>query len=172
VLEYLGVPHDEPLKSAPALARAAASARDDVSEPVGDLNALFAEVNDLPPDDPLRNPAPTGATVPQRKDESEQAAAAGTPAGEAPAAIANAPITADAEQEPLPAAQVESVTVNAGQRVAVPSFLGANVRRVTEQAAAAALGVQMIGSGIAREQAPAPGTMVPTGTEVVVRVRR
>jgi cell division protein FtsI (penicillin-binding protein 3) len=64
------------------------------------------------------------------------------------------------------------VVANAADQVQVPSFLGATVRRVTEQAATAALGVQMIGSGIAREQAPAPGTLVPVGTEVVVRFRR
>jgi cell division protein FtsI (penicillin-binding protein 3) len=29
-----------------------------------------------------------------------------------------------------------------------------------------------VGSGIAREQAPAPGSMVPPGTEIVVRFTR
>jgi cell division protein FtsI (penicillin-binding protein 3) len=171
VLEYLGVPHDEPLKSAPALAKAAVSARDDVSEPVGDLNALFAEVNDLPADDPLRSAAQPNATVPQRKDESEQAAAAGTPAGEAPAVVHAAEAVA-AAGTPAQLVQAGSVVANGSPRVAVPSFVGASVRRVTEQATAAALGVQMIGSGIAREQVPAAGTLVPAGTEVVVRFRR
>jgi cell division protein FtsI (penicillin-binding protein 3) len=34
------------------------------------------------------------------------------------------------------------------------------------------LAVEVIGNGMAREQAPAPGTMVPAGTEVVVRFTR
>jgi cell division protein FtsI (penicillin-binding protein 3) len=32
--------------------------------------------------------------------------------------------------------------------------------------------VQTLGSGLAREQAPAAGTMVPVGTEIVVRFAR
>ena len=34
------------------------------------------------------------------------------------------------------------------------------------------LRVQPVGSGLAREQVPAAGTMVPAGTEVVVRFTR
>ena len=38
-----------------------------------------------------------------------------------------------------------------------------------EEAGGAGLGVKVLGSGIARGQAPAAGTMVPAGTEIVVR---
>ena len=65
-----------------------------------------------------------------------------------------------------------SVVVNAGKRVAVPSFVGQPVRNVIEQAGSVELGVQVLGTGIAREQAPAAGTMVPVGTEIVVRFTR
>jgi cell division protein FtsI (penicillin-binding protein 3) len=37
------------------------------------------------------------------------------------------------------------------------------------QASAAGLGVQVLGSGLARDQAPAAGTLVPAGTAIVVR---
>jgi cell division protein FtsI (penicillin-binding protein 3) len=171
ILEYLGVPHDQPLQSPQDKAKSPANAPEDVSEPVGDLNALFAEVNDLPADDPLRNSAQSNTINPQRKDESEQAAAAGTPAGVySPPAVAHTaePVAVSAPH----LVEARSVVANASARVSVPLFLGATVRRVTEQAAAASLGLQMIGSGIAREQAPAAGTMVPIGTEVVVRFRR
>ena len=148
VLEYLGVPHDEPLKSAPELARAQASARPEpIPEQVGDLNALFAEVNDLPADDPLRAPAP-----------------AASPADALPGVH-------DGVQPPTtPAPQI--ATVSAAERVAVPSFVGRSVRQVMEQAAAAGFGVQVIGSGIAREQAPAAGTLAPSGADVIVRFAR
>jgi cell division protein FtsI (penicillin-binding protein 3) len=190
VLEYLGVPHDEPLKALPAVGKAGDGTRDDISEPIGDLTSLFAEVNNLPPDDPLRNPAPNDGAVPKRTDEGQQAAAAGTPAGENGLAAAStggraAPTVtslahADAGAQTLSMVKVPTmpppaparVVANVQARVPVPSFLGATVRRVAEQAASAALGVQMIGSGIARQQAPAPGTLVPPGTEVVVRFRR
>ncbi len=64
------------------------------------------------------------------------------------------------------------VVVDTGQRVAVPSFEGSALRGVVERASAAGLRVEPIGSGLAREQAPAAGTMVPPGTEVVVRFAR
>jgi cell division protein FtsI (penicillin-binding protein 3) len=191
VLEYLGVPHDEPLRSAPELAKAAAAhARvdiaEDVSMPVADLNGLFAEINNLPPDDPLRDTAAQIAIAQQRKGESEQAAAAGIPAGQSSpvafraAAATNAGGGAGAQELPagtdMRPTNDRAIDVRptdlARPRVRVPSFLGSTVRRVTERAAAASLGVQMIGSGLARDQAPPPGTMVPVGTEVVVRFRR
>jgi cell division protein FtsI (penicillin-binding protein 3) len=62
--------------------------------------------------------------------------------------------------------------VDAGQRVAVPSFSGAALRDVVEKAAGLDLRVQPLGSGLARDQAPAAGTLVPAGTEVVVRFAR
>jgi hypothetical protein len=43
------------------------------------------------------------------------------------------------------------------------------VREVIEQASAAGLVVQISGNGTVREQAPAPGTLVANGTQVVVR---
>jgi cell division protein FtsI (penicillin-binding protein 3) len=54
----------------------------------------------------------------------------------------------------------------------VPSLLGLPVREVIEQAGAAGLVVQVMGNGIARDQAPAPGTMVAPGTKIVVRFAR
>ena len=65
-----------------------------------------------------------------------------------------------------------AVVVDAGRRVAVPSFDGVGVRKVVETAAALGLRVEPVGSGIAREQAPAAGTRVPVGTQVVVRFMR
>ena len=46
------------------------------------------------------------------------------------------------------------------------------LRNVVETAAGLGLRVEPVGSGMAREQAPAAGTMVPLGTEVVVRFTR
>jgi cell division protein FtsI (penicillin-binding protein 3) len=41
-----------------------------------------------------------------------------------------------------------------------------------ERADAVGLRVQAVGSGLAREQVPAAGTMVGAGTEIVVRFSR
>jgi cell division protein FtsI (penicillin-binding protein 3) len=50
--------------------------------------------------------------------------------------------------------------------------LEGGLRTVLQKAAGAGLRVQPVGSGLAREQMPAAGTMVPTGTEVIVRFTR
>jgi cell division protein FtsI (penicillin-binding protein 3) len=65
-----------------------------------------------------------------------------------------------------------AVVVNAALRVPVPSFEGAPLRSVVERADSVGLRVQAVGSGLAHEQVPAAGTMVPAGTEVVVRFAR
>ena len=74
ILEYLGVPHDIEVKSAPEMARALAAKapEEHAPEPEENLQDLFAEVNDLPADDALRNPPPQVGTA------SVPAAAAGT----------------------------------------------------------------------------------------------
>jgi cell division protein FtsI (penicillin-binding protein 3) len=83
-----------------------------------------------------------------------------------------------AELKPLPRPVTEhasrpdgAVVVDAGTKVAVPVLEG-GLRTVIQQAATAGLRVQPVGSGLAREQFPAAGTMVPTGTEIVVRFTR
>ena len=65
-----------------------------------------------------------------------------------------------------------AVVVDATRKVAVPDFSGAVMRAVVERAQGAGLRVQAMGSGLAREQAPVAGTMVPAGTEVIVRFAR
>jgi cell division protein FtsI (penicillin-binding protein 3) len=66
----------------------------------------------------------------------------------------------------------KAVVMSAGRPVAVPSFTGEGLRQVVEQANNAGLRVQTVGSGLARDQAPTAGTMVPAGTEIVVRFTR
>src|SRR5580698_9800949 len=68
VLEYLGVPHDQPLKTKKEMMVAQNEAADEEpSESTADLTAMFDDVNSLPADDPLRKPA-SAATV-DDKDE-------------------------------------------------------------------------------------------------------
>ena len=85
---------------------------------------------------------------------------------------ASAPLRAPAIAPPMQARGNGDVVVDARQRVAVPAFTGSGLRTVVETAAGLGLRVEPVGSGIAREQAPAAGTMVPLGTEVVVRFTR
>lgn len=182
VLEYLGVRHDTELQSTPP----PPPAKDLVeapSEHTGDLTALFAEVNDLPADDPLRIPPepkqPVAADAPVADSSPGTAAAATAVAPPEKMVLPPLPATAQAQAAQIFKAASTAlatgkgaVVVDSGRKVSVPSFVGLTMRKVVEQAGAAGLGVQVIGNGVAREQAPAPGSMVPVGTLIVIRCGR
>jgi cell division protein FtsI (penicillin-binding protein 3) len=189
VLEYLGVPHDTNLAAQSEEAKKSASPEFEEAAPeqTADLDALFAEVNNLPADDPLRGngsgqqPAPSAAS--ELNSGAEQTAKAAPPpiaAPPKPAMPAHAPeakndtpsfaATVAAAQQPHPTAH--GIVVNAADRIGVPSFVGEPLRVAVETAGTAGLALQIVGSGIAREQVPAPGSMVPPGTEIVVRFTR
>jgi cell division protein FtsI (penicillin-binding protein 3) len=194
ILEYLGVPHDQEMKPAKLVAKNdKAPAEDDApQENPDDLNSLFAEVNHLPADDPLRantNDAGKNDAAAQTPETTSASADIAAPApvtkpdadvaqkqtATAPVPVAAAAAPQETQQAkiappsaPAPVLAKGSVSV-ANKRIAVPSFVGESVRQVVVQAGSAGLGVQVLGWGIARNQAPAPGTMVPAGTDVVVR---
>jgi cell division protein FtsI (penicillin-binding protein 3) len=161
-----------------------AIAEDDAPDQAGDINTLYAAINDLPSDDPLRaTPAQSSSTGQAAKQ------AANLPAGIAANEKADAAQAASAsrlsapqqagQQNPVsqpgiasPEQAVKSVMVSDGKKLRVPSLMGLPVRKVIEQAAAVGLAVQISGNGTVREQAPAAGTMVATGTQIVVRCGR
>ena len=199
VLEYLGVPHDQPLKTKQQMQELAANVQpDDVPDESADLTSMFDQINSLPVDDPLRQPATTAA-MQQNVVADERAVAnavsapppkkglLGLPDKVLSAFHANGDTTSvisdgDAEQAqttlpPHVDAAVQprgngAVVVDAGNRVAVPQFQGAALRSVVEKATGLGLRVETLGSGLARDQMPAAGTMVPPGTEIVVRFAR
>ncbi|HTV15008.1 MAG TPA: penicillin-binding transpeptidase domain-containing protein, partial [Acidobacteriaceae bacterium] len=181
ILEYLGVPHDQDLKPEKMIAgnqKPVEEAPPQEEQPA-DLESLFAEANHLPADDPLSSSAQAASAVAsptqqnQVSDASEVATAAPGPQNKDAAASApRAPVAADppvVQAHVMPAAMAEPVRSGsvhvANERVAVPSFLGKSLRDVVVQASGASLGVQVVGAGLARDQVPAAGTMVPVGTE-------
>jgi cell division protein FtsI (penicillin-binding protein 3) len=197
VLEYLGVPHDQPLKTKKELQVAQKEAVDDSpADSTADLNAMFDDVNSLPADDPLRAPANAAAAevagnekpivVPPTKAPSKTSGFVSLLPTKVLAAFqANGGTSSTTSEEGasarltpaqvVPAVSVKdkgSVVVDAGLRVPVPSFEGVGLRGVIERADTVGLRVQAVGSGLAREQVPVAGTMVPAGTEVIVRFSR
>jgi cell division protein FtsI (penicillin-binding protein 3) len=163
VLEYLSVPHDIEARRPHVLSKADLRvAEDDSHEQSGDINALYAAANELPSDDPLREPAPQPAGAPPAASAPSQTNAQPASANAGPAAT---------QQQPQ-ANAATTVIIPVGNALRVPSLIGLPVRKVIEQAAAAGLEVEINGSGTVREQAPAPGTMVPPGTKVIVRCGR
>jgi hypothetical protein len=53
----------------------------------------------------------------------------------------------------------------------VPDFVGQGVRFVTTQALENSLPIQIEGNGVAYEQSPEPGALLPAGDRIVVRFR-
>lgn len=195
ILEYLGVPHDQDLKPQKLIAKKNQPEPHDVpQEPDQDLQSLFAEANHLPPDDPLRqevdgqqNSASGEQGSDGTIDAANQAAVKPLPVvdvsqGQVPGAALSATDRSPGLGRQLPAAShpampaaetaptpVRGAVAVANHQVAVPSFVGKSLRQVVIEASQAGLGVQVVGSGMAKGQAPAAGTKVPAGTQVVVQ---
>ena len=168
VLEYLGVPHDELLLAAKAPSKDSKPVAEDEHDDSGDINALYAAINDLPSDDPLRQQPAQQASAPA------QTPAASPSSAQKPAASIETGQAA-APQQPVhtqPAQSTASVVVPTGHTLKVPSLIGLPMRQVIVAAAGAGLEVEVVGSGTVREQAPAAGTMVAPGTRIVVHCAR
>ena len=163
VLEYLGVRHDIDLRPVTAQSKPEKPiVEDDAPRSEADIQALYDAANALPSDDPLHTAPGQSAPIGQSANQPASNSKPAQPS--APPAHAAALPTGAAPPQPT-----TTVTISDGARLRVPSLIGLPVRNVIEQAAAAGLQVQIIGSGIARQQAPNPGTMVPSGTKIVVR---
>ncbi len=194
VLEYLGVPHDQALKTPKEMQEAKKDVPEEGPSEAGpDLQAMFDDVNTLPVDDPLRSPGVLavkaeagerpGPLVPvSRHMDSlmkllpERALEAFRANGGTTSAMPDAAEGLRAKLTPAPTRKPETrdggVVVDASNQVAVPSFEGVDLRLAVERAGGAGLRIRPVGSGLAREQVPVAGTMVPNGTEVVVRFLR
>jgi cell division protein FtsI (penicillin-binding protein 3) len=178
ILEYLGVPHDQPLKTTQQMAAIenAHVEDDEPAQSTADLESLFDAVNDLPADDPLRAQVDSAAQLPDSKAQEEAGPIPVADSESAKPATPSVASTAKPDQSAappvVPIKPKQDVVVAPGKRVAVPSLIGQPVRSVIERAGGVGLGVQVIGSGIARQQVPAAGTMVPPGTQIVVRFGR
>ena len=173
VLEYLNVPHDTDIRAPKTPVKQAKPEKpipeDDADADQAHVNALFAAANDLPADDPLRQPQQTVAQAPVQNAQTDAVSANKGADGQQVAASqtisgGSAPVAI-----PPPPPKPNFVTIDDGKKLNVPSLVGLPIRTVIEMTAAEGLQVQITGSGTVREQAPAAGTQVPSGTKVVVR---
>lgn len=177
ILEYLGVPHDQPVKTPKEIAAELKRApkESDPQEQIVDMDSLFTQINHLPANDPLRSSNLPGVApiVDQRVAEAEATAESSPARSSAQPSRVTIPVHNPAQQSsavaPAQTPAQNAVTVRSGPMVTVPSFVGESVRDVIEKAGATGLGVQVLGSGLATEQVPAAGARVPQGTQVVVR---
>jgi cell division protein FtsI (penicillin-binding protein 3) len=169
VLEYLGVPHDIDVQQPHTPAKKEKPidlAEDDASSDQNHVNDLFAAVNDLPADDPLRASAQSAPAAASPTSSLNPKPA--SPQGTASQALAASPATSPNQESAAPQVPAQVLTINDGKKLTVPTLIGLPMRQVIEAVSAAGLTVEITGSGTAREQAPAPGTQVPAGTKIIV----
>jgi cell division protein FtsI (penicillin-binding protein 3) len=193
VLEYLGVPHDMPIKSPKLIAQLRKSKPGDSEgdlQPLTDVGAMFAEVNHLPADDPLRASAKDTQATNVETDEArayQQTAAdlATKPplhgdtsnaedvavAADGRSSPSSDPMQDGSPAQPAVTDERRNFPAGAGSdaTVEMPGFIGQPMRSVVATAANLGLNLRVYGDGIAAAQAPAPGTTVPAGTTVIVR---
>jgi cell division protein FtsI (penicillin-binding protein 3) len=176
VLEYLGVPHDVDLRAAKPGEKQKPIVEDEADSQNEDIKALYDAANELPADDPQSAsalPAPAVAqntSAPSEKPANSADVAAKTQPPQ-PQDKPSTPALVQLAQNTSPP-MGRSVTISEAKQLRVPSLVGLSMRDVILQANSSGLDVEIAGSGTAREQAPAAGTMVAEGTKIVVKCSR
>jgi len=175
VLEYLHVPHDLALPPSRQVWLAQNKVKDsDLDESSPDHLGSALEVADSAPGDkvPARAPAPPSKPS-AAGDLVVPAALHGKEPTRQPPQIAasSSPNTNVPQPEPAPSSGTVVLEVEQGG-IEVPSFLGKSVRGAIETAQESGLELNPVGSGIAREQSPAPGAHVTSGSRVIVKFGR
>ncbi len=182
VLEYLHTPHDVELPPNRQVLMAERRVKDqDIEEGSPDRLGDTLEAADSAP-----------------ADAAPQAASVGIPAKSTPEVPAHgvvkaslhrdepvAPTSPDLKQAAMPAADPEitappaqlsstgTVVLDVEQGgIVVPSFLGKSVRTAIEMASENGLDLDAVGSGLARQQSPPPGSHVASGSQVMVKFGR
>ena len=181
VLEYLHTPHDVELPPSRQVLMAERRVKDqDVEEGSPDRLGDSLEAVDSPPAD--SNPQLAGAAA---KPTPEVAASVVVPAALRQSQPSAAPVpqqeqTSMAEDNPpaatpfsvhLPSSGTIMLDVEQGG-IVVPSFLGKSVRSAIEMAQESGLDLDAVGSGLARQQSPPPGSHVASGSQVTVKFGR
>ena len=174
VLEYLHVPHDMQLPPNRQVWLAQNKVKDsDLDESSPDHLGSSLELADTgslesapaPPAQPqtAKPSAAQGAVVPAAMSTKESVREL----------VSKPASPASGASEPAQAPSNETVVLDVEQGgIEVPSFIGKSVRASLELAEDTGLELNLAGSGIAREQSPAPGTHVTAGSRVLVKFGR
>lgn len=160
VLEYLHTPHDVDISASRQLMMARRNARED-------------DLDDSPPGH-LEMPMEASSSAPvDEKKSSEQTAivAAALRQKEVLVQTVEKPTAAVNIPAPRPSSGTVMLEVEQGG-IVVPSFVGKSVRSAVEVAAGSGLDLDVVGSGLAREQEPVAGSHVAAGSRVVVKFAR
>jgi len=151
VLAYYGVPHDvEPKNNQARRSLVARAAERDTEDEQQHTSGEMLEMENL---------------------------VAASTSAPAPAAAVAAPVSAAQPlRAPASASQVDArggtVVLDVGGGSTVPSLLGLSMRGAIEAAHKAGFELQIVGSGVAREQQPPAGAYLPLGSKIAVRFSR
>ncbi len=135
------------------------------------LEVAESNLPEPPPVQSSTNPAETGKPSPAAAEKIIPASRVQrefTPNATSLRDINQSAMTADSK---LPSTGTVILEVEQGG-MAVPSFLGKTVRGAIEAAEESGLELDAVGSGIARDQSPSPGSHVAAGSRVEVRFER
>lgn len=151
VLAYLNVPHDAEIKSD--------SQRQTILAKLKDED--FSDGDDQHVGEPLETEA-----------DSAPSGAPGKPGGVMKASMRETTPDLPPLPNPNPAPAQGTVILNAEDGQTVPSLVGMPLRNAVAKAQESGFELAILGSGIAREQSPAPGTKLPVGSKIAVRFTR
>lgn len=174
VLEYLHVAHDLPLAPQRQLLLAQAKVKekdlddgtpDHPGEPLETAEVSTAASETSKP--PILAQAPSPARLGNNANVVQAAIREPLPP---PAAHDPIPTNTDSSSK-LPVSGTVVLDVEQGG-IEVPSFVGKTFRGAIETAQDAGLQLDAVGSGLARQQSPSPGTHVPAGSRVTVQFGR
>ena len=180
VLEYLHTPHDVELPSNRQVLMAERRVKDqDVEEGSPDRLGDTLEAADSAPAEAVAQPASASAkptpdvtarvVVPTSLRQREPVVTAVPEQKQSVMPEANP--EAMPPSAPLPSKGTVVLDVEQGG-IVVPSFLGKSVRSAIEMAQENGLDLDAVGSGLARQQSPPPGSHVASGAQVTVKFGR
>jgi cell division protein FtsI (penicillin-binding protein 3) len=173
VLEYMHVPHDiEPSNQVQRLTLMASNKNDDAAEE--DENRIGAPLmpdNDIPAQvvkaSPQSDSTPNTAKTPGGVKEVEASISSTVPRAAPQAPDANSS-PASLDLTPTQSAANGTVVLNVESGIVVPSFMGKSLRAAVEVAQQSGLELNILGSGVARQQSPPPGSHLLAGQKVTV----
>ena len=176
VLEYMHVPHDiEPANQVQRLTLMASNKNDEaanednnhigsplITDADDAATQAAAKANLQPAIAPNAAKAPGGAEV-------MDASIPSAPQPETPSPDATAALPASDPTGSPPAPGNGTVVLNVDSGIVVPSFTGKSLRAAVEVAQQNGFELNILGSGVARQQSPPPGSHLLTGQKVTVR---
>jgi cell division protein FtsI (penicillin-binding protein 3) len=170
VLGYLNVTHDVEFQREDKrrMFLRAQAKEDELSESSPDTVTQEETPANMPAPAPVANPPATAQDRSGAQPRLVAAAARSAPAPPPPRPAAPAPAPAAA----VTVAARGTVVLDVGSGVTVPDFRGKALRAALEEAESAGIELEVSGSGVGREQFPAPGTAIPPGSHVRVRFGR